>query len=109
MFKLIPIEDDCEKVYIIYNNTKIGKLNYYYTKDIVQINYILIFDEYKRKGFASKFILYLRNNHHGKTLHGDALPSAIEFWKSIGVTFYEPFNSKLKPEVLLTPFKLKLL
>lgn len=108
MFNLIPIENDIEKVYIICNNVKIGRLNYYHTMNDIIINYIEIFDEYKRHGFATKFISYLQDIHHGKTLHGDALPSAIKFWESLNVEFYEPFPSKLRPDVLLTPFKLKL-
>ena len=106
MFDLIMIEDDCEKVFIYYNGIKVGKLNYYYTKDIVKINYILIFDEYKRQGIATKFIRYIREQHKNKCIHGDALPEAVSFWKSLDAEFYEPFPSKIKPEVLLTPFKI---
>jgi GNAT superfamily N-acetyltransferase len=106
MFDLIMIEDDCEKVFIYYNGIKVGKLNYYYTKDIVKINYILIFDEYKRQGIATKFIRYIREQHENKCIYGDALPEAVKFWKKMGAEFSDPFPSKIKPEVLLTPFKI---
>lgn len=104
MFKLIMIDDDCEKVYIYFNNKKVGKLNYYHTKDIVKINYLLIFDEYKRQGIATKFIKYLKEQHKGKKICGDSLPEAKVFWDSVNAEFSEPFPSKIRPDVLLTPF-----
>jgi hypothetical protein len=107
MFKLIPIKDDNEKVFIEFNGERVGKLNYYFTEKIVMINYILIFDEYKRKGIATKFIKYIKSCHTGKILYGDALPDAIKFWDTMGVKFDTPFPSKLRPDILLTPFQLK--
>lgn len=104
MFKLTMIENDCEKVFIELNGEKVGKLNYYFTEEIIMINYLLIFDEYKRKGIGSSFVEYIKNQHVGKILHGDALPEAINFWKSLGAEFDKPFPSKIKPDILLTPF-----
>lgn len=106
MIRFIPIKDDIEKVYIIMNDIIIGKLNYYVTKDIIKINYILIFNEYRKCGFGKDVVRYLMKTYPGRVIHGDALPEAIRFWKKMGVEFYDPFPSKIKPEVLLTPFKL---
>ena len=39
MINLIPIKDDCEKVYIVMNDIIIGKLNHYITQNIIKINY----------------------------------------------------------------------
>ena len=107
MFDLIPIKDDCEKVYIEFNGERVGKLNYYFTEKIVMIKYLLIFDEYKRKGIATKFIKFIKSCHTGKILYGDALPDAVKFWESIGVEFSTPIPSKIRSEVLLTPFKIE--
>ena len=49
MIRFVPIKDDVEKVYIIINDIIVGKLNYYVTKNIIKINYILIFDEYRKE------------------------------------------------------------
>ena len=106
MIKLIPIEDDIEKVYIFMNDVNIGKLNYYVTKEIVMIKYLLIFEIYRKSGLGRDVVKYIMNNHHGKVIYGDALPEAITFWERMGAKFSEPTPSKIKPEVLLTPFKI---
>jgi GNAT superfamily N-acetyltransferase len=107
MIKLLPIKDDCEKVYIFINDINIGKLNYYVTNDIIMINYITVYEEYRKFGFGRDIVNYLINSNKGKIIHGDALPEAIEFWKKMGAEFSDPFPSKIKPEVLLTPFIIK--
>ena len=106
MIKLIPIKDDCEKVYIFMNDVNIGKLNYYITKDIVMINYLLIYEEYRKGGLGKDIVKYIMNHNKEKIIYGDALPEAVKFWKKMGAEFSDPFPSKIKPEVLLTPFKI---
>lgn len=106
MIKLIPIKDDCEKVYIVMNDIIIGKLNHYITQDIIKINYLLIYEEYRRFGFGKDVIFYLRNKYKNRIIVGDALPEAICFWKSLGAEFNEPFPSKLRNNILLTPFQI---
>ena len=106
MIKLTPIKDDIEKVYIIINDVIIGKLNYYVTKDIIQINYILVFNMYRGEGFGREIIEHIIKLNPGRVLYGDALPEAVKFWKKMGAEFSDPFPSKIKPEVLLTPFKI---
>ncbi len=106
MIKLIPIKDDCEKVYIVINNVEVGKLNYYVTKNIIMIKYILIYDEFRVNGYASKVVNYLRETYTNRNICGDALPEAIGFWKKMNAEFAEPKPSKIRPEVLLTPFNI---
>lgn len=107
MIKLIPIKDDCEKVYIIINNVEVGKLNHYITKEIIMIKYILIYDEFKTKGYATKVINYLKEKYTNRIICGDALPEAIGFWTKMNAEFSDPTPSKIRPEVLLTPFQIK--
>ena len=106
MIKLIPIKDDCEKVYIFMNDVNIGKLNYYVTNDIVMINYLLIYEEYRKRGLCKDIVNYIMNHNKEKIIYGDALPEAVKFWKKMGAEFSDPFPSKIKPDVLLTPFKI---
>ena len=106
MIKFIPINDDCEKVYIFINDINIGKLNYYVTKDIVMINYLLIYEEYRKGGLGKDIVKYIMKHNNEKIIHGDALPEAVKFWEKMGAEFSDPFPSKFKPEVLLTPFKI---
>ena len=106
MIKLIPIKDDCEKVYIFMNDVNIGKLNYYVTNDIVMINYLLIYEEYRKGGLGKDIVNYIRNHNKEKIIYGDALPEAMEFWKRMGAEFSNPIPAKYRPEVLLTPFKI---
>ena len=106
MIKLIPIKDDCEKVYIFMNDVNIGKLNYYVTNDIVMINYLLIYEEYRKGGLGKDIVNYIMNQNKEKIIYGDALPEAVKFWKKMGAEFSDPLPSKNKPEVLLTPFKI---
>ena len=104
MIRFVPIKDDNEKVYIIMNDIIIGKLNYYITKDIIKINYILVFNMYRGEGFGREIIEYIIKLNPGRVLCGDALPEAVKFWKKMGAEFSDPLPSKFKPEVLLTPF-----
>ena len=106
MIKFIPIDDDIEKVYIFMNDINIGKLNYYITKDIVMINYILIYNEYRKGGLGKDIINHLMKHNNGKTIYGDALPEAMEFWKRMDAEFSNPIPAKYRPEVLLIPFKI---
>ena len=106
MIKLIPIKDDCEKVYIFMNDVNIGKLNYYVTNDIVMINYLLIYEEYRKGGLGKDIVNYIMNHNKEKIIYGDALPEAMEFWKRMGAEFSNPIPAKYRPEVLLTPFKI---
>ena len=106
MIKLMPIKDDCEKVYIFMNDVNIGKLNYYVTNDIVMINYLLIYEEYRKGGLGKDIVNYIMNRNKEKIIYGDALPEAVKFWKKMGAEFSDPFPSKIKPDVLLTPFKI---
>ena len=106
MIKFIPIDDDVEKVYIFMNDINIGKLNYYVTNDIVMINYLLIYEEYRKGGLGKDIVNYIMNHNKEKIIYGDALPEAMEFWKRMGAEFSNPIPAKYRPEVLLTPFKI---
>ena len=109
---MIKIENDINNEYvqlygistpgsklIKYNNTIVGMIDYNVTDDYIKIYYITVEDKYKRRGIASKVINMIKENNPNKYMYGDALPGAIEFWKTVGAEFDEDPD-----EDYLTPF-----
>ena len=102
MIKLIPMKTVLDRYYIYYDDEVVGVVELGLYEDEVEIKYIKIHKEYRRLGIATKVINYIKDNHIDKDITGDSLPEAIEFWKSIGVQFYDEFDND---DVILTPFK----
>lgn len=97
--EFIPMSTVDDRYYIYVNNEVVGVLEYKEYNDEIEIKYIKIHKEYRRMGIATRVVKVLKNR--GKYLIGDALPEAIEFWKSMNAQFYEPIESD---DVVLTPF-----
>lgn len=91
-FKLKSIEN----VYLIkYNDEKVGVLEY--TKNVnnfieeepevlIHIEYVEILEQYRRKGIGTKAIEKL-NIGDMDFVSGNAIPSSVGFWKSLGADF----------------------
>lgn len=90
-----------DRYYIYINNEVVGVLEYKDYGDEIEIKYIKIHEEYRRMGIATRVVKALKNR--GKKLTGDALPEAIEFWKSVNATFYEQIEND---DIILTPFQI---
>lgn len=97
--EFIPMSTVDDRYYIYVNNEVVGVLEYKEYIDEIEIKYIKIHEEYRRMGLATRVIKALKNR--GKYLSGDALPEAIEFWKTMDAQFYEPVEND---DVILTPF-----
>ena len=99
MIKLILTNTVKDRYYIYLNEDVVGVLEYIDYGDEIEIKYIKIHKEYRRMGIATRVVKVLKNR--GKDMVGDALPEAIEFWKSMNAQFYDPIDND---EVILTPF-----
>ena len=99
--KFVPMRTVSDRYYIYINNEIVGVLEYVEYDDEIEIKYIKIHEEYRRMGIATRVVNNLMQRN--KNIIGDALPEAIEFWKSMNVCFYDPFDND---DVVLTPFKL---
>jgi ribosomal protein S18 acetylase RimI-like enzyme len=84
---------------IKYNDIIVGMIDYNVTDDYVKIHYITVDDKYKRRGIASRVINMIKEKNQNKYMYGNALPGALEFWKSVGAEFDENPNGDC-----LTPF-----
>lgn len=100
--EFIPMNTVEDRYYIYLNHEVVGVLDYKEYEDEIEIKYIKIHKEYRRMGIATRVVNCLRNKC--KDITGDALPEAVEFWKSMNADFYEPFDND---EIILTPFILK--
>ena len=101
--EFIPMSTVSDRYYIYLNNEVVGVLEYIeYDDELLEIKYIKIHKEYRRMGIATRVVKVLKNR--GKDMVGDALPEAIEFWKSMNAQFYDPIDND---EVILTPFIIK--
>lgn len=103
MIKLIPMQTIANRYHIYYNGESVGVIELTVCDDYVEIRYIEIHKERRRKKLATKVIELLKEENKDKEIFGDSLPEAIAFWDSIGVEFYDPFDTY---DIILTPFKL---
>ena len=103
MIKLIPMQTIVDRYHIYYNGESVGVIELSVGEDYVEIKYIKIHKEQRRKKLATKVIELLKEENKDKEIFGDSLPKAIPFWDSIGVEFYDPFDND---GIILTPFKL---
>jgi ribosomal protein S18 acetylase RimI-like enzyme len=94
-----PMDTVKDRYYIYNNNEVVGVLEYVIYDNEIEIKYIKIHKEYRRMGIATKVINELKTKDN--YIIGDALPEAIEFWKSLGAIFDEPFDNY---DTVLTPF-----
>ena len=97
--EFVPMNTISDRYYIYTDNEVVGVLEYVDYGVEIEIKYIKIHEEYRRMGIATRVVKALKNR--GKIITGDALPEAIEFWKSLNAYFYEPFDND---DVILTPF-----
>ena len=91
-----------DRYYIFVNNEVVGVLEYVDYGDEIEIKYIKIHEEYRRMGIATRAVNMLKSRTN--LITGDSLPEALEFWKSLNVQFYEPFEND---DVTLTPFHIE--
>lgn len=84
------------------NDNIVGIIDYNITDEYIKIYYITIVDKYKRHGIATKVIKMIKESNPGKYIYGDALPEALNFWKSVGAEFDEDPD-----EDYLTPFHIE--
>jgi GNAT superfamily N-acetyltransferase len=91
-----------DRYYIYVNHEVVGVLEYADYGDEIEIKYIKIHKEYRRMGIGTRVVNMLKSRTN--LITGDSLPEALEFWKSLNVQFYEPFEND---DVTLTPFILK--
>lgn len=96
---LKPMDTVKDRYYIYDNNKVVGVLEYVTYDDEIEIKYIKIHKEYRRMGIATKVINLLKTKDN--YIIGDALPEAMEFWKSLGAIFDDPFDNY---DTILTPF-----
>jgi GNAT superfamily N-acetyltransferase len=97
--EFIPMNTISDRYYIYVNREVVGVLEYTIYEEELEIKYIKIHEEYRRMGIATRVVKALKNKC--EYIIGDALPEAVEFWKSMNAEFYEPFDND---EVILTPF-----
>ena len=90
-----------DRYYIYVNHEVVGVLEYVDYGDEIEIKYIKIHKEYRRMGIGTRVVNMLKSRTN--LITGDSLPEALEFWKSLNVQFYEPFEND---DVILTPFKI---
>lgn len=101
MISLIPMKTVANRYYIKFGEEICGILDLIKYDETTHIQYIKIYDEYRRRKIATKVIDMIRVTNEDKYIHGDALPEAIDFWKSIGVEFEEVIDDHMT-----TPFHL---
>ena len=94
-----PMDTVKDRYYIYDNNNVVGILEYVIYDNEVEVKYIKIYKEYRRMGIATKVINLLKTKDN--YIIGDSLPEAIEFWKSLGAIFDDPFDNY---DTVLTPF-----
>jgi hypothetical protein len=97
--EFIPMITVVDRYYICVNNEVVGVLEYKEYIDEIEIKYIKIHEEYRRMGLATRVVNVLKNKN--KFITGDALPGAVEFWKSMNAHFYYPVDND---DIVLTPF-----
>ena len=90
-----------DRYYIYVNHEVVGVLEYVDYGDEIEIKYIKIHKEYRRMGIGTRVVNMLKSRTN--LITGDSLPEALDFWKSLNVQFYEPFEND---DVTLTPFKI---
>lgn len=95
----IPMSTVDDRYYIVLNGELFGVIEYIEYDDMIDVSYIKIHKEYRRMGIATYAISILKNKR--KMIVGDALPEAIEFWKSVNAEFYDPIDNN---GIMLTPF-----
>lgn len=100
--EFIPMSTVDDRYYIYLNNEVVGVLEYKEYDDELEIKYIKIHKEYRRMGIATRVVDILKNK--GKDLIGDALPEAVEFWRTMNAYFYDAIDND---DVILTPFIIK--
>lgn len=100
--EFIPMSTVSNRYYICIRAEAVGVLEYEEYDDVIEIKYIKIYEEYRRMGIATRVVNALKNRN--KNLVGDALPEAIEFWRSLNVSFYDPIDNN---GVILRPFIIK--
>lgn len=101
MVSFIPMKTVANRYYIKYEGEVCGIIDLIEYEERTHIQYIKIYEEYRRRKIATKVIELIRNINQDKFIFGDALPEAIEFWKTVGVEFDEYIN-----EFATTPFHL---
>ena len=91
-------EVDIDLVYFIYHsNILIGLVQLSFGKyrngrKYANVDMIELFSNYKGIGYGKIIVSYLFDRFSVSTLTGDALPSAIPFWRGIGADFYVSDN-----------------
>ena len=83
--KFVPMRTVSDRYYIYINNEVVGVLEYVEYDNELEIKYIKIHKEYRRMGIATRVVNNLMQRN--KNIVGDALPEAIEFWKSMNAYF----------------------
>lgn len=73
---------------IVADGLEVGKIRVEVMMDRCEIEYIEIYEEYRRRGYAEKVVNQLRENY---TIMGSCLPKkdSIAFWESVGAMFDE--------------------
>ena len=97
--EFVPMSTVSDRYYIYTNNEVVGVLEYVDYGDEIEIKYIIIHEEYRRMGIATRVVNTFKSKN--KLITGDALPEAMEFWTAMGVEFDEPFYND---DIVLTPF-----
>lgn len=78
-----------DEVYIITLNDKnVGVIMYYKSTDVINIEYISVLDEYRRKGIATEVIGIINPDGYF-AISGNSLPhdDSVGFWKSLDADF----------------------
>lgn len=103
MISLIPTKTVTNRYYIKFGEEICGILDLIQHEETTHIQYIKIYEEYRRRKIATQVVDLIRNTNQDKYIHGDVLPTseAINFWKSIGVEFDEVIDDSAT-----TPFHL---
>lgn len=78
-----------DNVYIIKDNgISVGVIEYVVDEHYIDIYYIGIDEEYRRRGIASSVIGLISNSFDDTyTISGSAIPSAVPFWLSLSADF----------------------
>ena len=94
VFKEIK-SDIINRSYIEENSEIKGIIELSIEDNYIDIKYIKIYEEYRRTGAATRVINYLLTTT--KYIIGDALPEALDFWKSLDIEFYKETENNLIP------------
>lgn len=100
--KFTPFKTMGNRYYIIHNSEVKGIIEFKDKDDCFRIEYIKIYNEYRRMGIGTKVVNFIKEKNHNKCICGDSLPEAIGFWTSIGVEFEEEISNDTT-----TPFHIK--